>query len=377
MRFFYIDESGHTGPNLFDDNQPFLYYGTLSTKLNLDLLGRKYIPKIRRKVGTERLHAAELGNGRLLEILPDLIELDKKFKFSFDLYIVNKKDHALISFFDQVFDQGMNPAVPWTSYWTPLRFVLLFKLTLLFEKEDLKEAWDIRIERNNKKAEKRLTDLCSKLLTKLLLIPDERSRTIVNDALLWAKENPSEIDYNVSSNHEFLSISPNLVGFQFVMHGVANRIKSHKIKKPTIIIDQQSQFNTTQKSLAQFYALAKASGHKFESGPGMPDIDFSHMPDAPINVQSSLDSYGLEIVDIYLWIFKRKLEDKAVAPELNKLIAPQFKRGMFDELSLEALEKRWFPYFDNLPELSSQQEAEVKNILSNREKERLKAIKKA
>ncbi len=40
----------------------------------------------------------------------------------------------------------MNPAVPWTSYWTPLRFVLLFKLTVLFKDEDLKEAWNIRIE---------------------------------------------------------------------------------------------------------------------------------------------------------------------------------------------------------------------------------------
>ncbi len=139
MRFFYVDESGHTGPNLFDDSQPFLYYGTLSTKLNLDILGKKYIPTIRKKVNAKRLHAAELGNGRLLEILPDLIKLDKKFQFTFDLYRITKKDHAIISFFDQVFDQGMNPAVPWTSYWTPLRFVLLFKLTLLFEEEDLKE----------------------------------------------------------------------------------------------------------------------------------------------------------------------------------------------------------------------------------------------
>ncbi len=60
MRFFYVDESGHTGPNLFDDSQPFLYYGTLSSKLNLDVLGKKYIPAIRKKVETKRLHAAEL-----------------------------------------------------------------------------------------------------------------------------------------------------------------------------------------------------------------------------------------------------------------------------------------------------------------------------
>jgi len=29
--FFYVDESGHTGTNLFDPNQPVLYYGVLSS----------------------------------------------------------------------------------------------------------------------------------------------------------------------------------------------------------------------------------------------------------------------------------------------------------------------------------------------------------
>jgi hypothetical protein len=357
MRYFFTDESGHTGPNLFDKNQPFLYYGTVSTNLNIDLLGSKYIPSIRKKLGVERLHAAELGNGRLVEILPDLQKLDKKFKFVFDLYRVNKIDHALISFFDQIFDQGMNPAVPWSSYWTPLRYVLVFKLSLLFDENSLKEAWKIRIERNNKKAEERLSQLCDTLLAKAALIPDERSREIIFNALFWAKANPSKIDYNASSKHEFLSITPNLVGFQFVMKGIADRIKLHKVKKPFIVIDQQSQFNTTQKSLAQFYADAKASQHKFFLGPGLPDIDFSHMPEVPINIKSGKDSYGLELVDIYLWIFKRKLEGKFVAQELESFISKKYDKGMFDELSLQALENRWVPYFDSLPNLTTEQEA--------------------
>jgi len=34
--YFYIDESGHTGPNLFDPNQPVLYYGVVSSAVDLD-----------------------------------------------------------------------------------------------------------------------------------------------------------------------------------------------------------------------------------------------------------------------------------------------------------------------------------------------------
>lgn len=41
--FFYVDESGHTGPNLFDENQPILYYGVLSSKINLDAAAESLI----------------------------------------------------------------------------------------------------------------------------------------------------------------------------------------------------------------------------------------------------------------------------------------------------------------------------------------------
>lgn len=34
--FFYVDESGHTGANLFDEAQPTLFYGVLSSAVHLD-----------------------------------------------------------------------------------------------------------------------------------------------------------------------------------------------------------------------------------------------------------------------------------------------------------------------------------------------------
>ncbi len=33
---FYVDETGHTGPNLFDSTQPILSYGVLSSPDDLD-----------------------------------------------------------------------------------------------------------------------------------------------------------------------------------------------------------------------------------------------------------------------------------------------------------------------------------------------------
>nr|BBV20566.1 hypothetical protein [Escherichia coli]BBV20579.1 hypothetical protein [Escherichia coli]BBV20591.1 hypothetical protein [Escherichia coli] len=45
---------------------------------------------------------------RLDEVVDTLLVLQKKHRIRFDVWQVVKRDHAIISFFDQ----GMNPAVP-------------------------------------------------------------------------------------------------------------------------------------------------------------------------------------------------------------------------------------------------------------------------
>lgn len=44
--YFFVDESGHTGANLFDENQPILNYGVLSAKTNLDVLAAPKVKKL-------------------------------------------------------------------------------------------------------------------------------------------------------------------------------------------------------------------------------------------------------------------------------------------------------------------------------------------
>lgn len=49
--FFYVDESGHTGPNLFDPAQPMLYYGVLSSESDIAALAQEAVAKMREKLG--------------------------------------------------------------------------------------------------------------------------------------------------------------------------------------------------------------------------------------------------------------------------------------------------------------------------------------
>jgi hypothetical protein len=369
--FFFVDESGHTGANLFDENQPVLYYGVLSAKTNIDVLAEPIVRTARRRRGVERLHASELGLGGLVQISECLVAIQKKYQPRFDIYRVAKADHAIICFFDQVFDQGMNPAMTWTGYWTPLRYMLLVKLASLFDEDLAKRAWKARIDTNDATAESELVYVCQALLPRLSALPDARSRQLIGDSLRWAIDNPGELHYNCKSAKEVLTVTPNLIGFQTVMHGIASRLKSPKAFA-SITVDQQSQFNKAQRSLAEFYA--KAREVPWVSGPGLPTMDLSKIPTAPIAFRSSKDCVGLELVDCYLWMFKRVLEGKELAPELFPIIKAQVNRGKTDEVSLNAIAARWSRVFDEMPEPTEDQLQTAKEMLAKDERRRLRAV---
>ncbi|MGV1017054.1 MAG: DUF3800 domain-containing protein [Fluviibacter phosphoraccumulans] len=373
--YFYVDESGHTGANLFDPEQPMLYYGILSSQVNIDFLAEEPLRELRQQAGQSRLHAAELGNSGLVPMVDRLLRLQSQIDFRFDMYKVSKPDHAIICFFDQVFDQGVNPAVTWSGYWTPLRYVLLLKLASLFNEDLARRAWSARIEIKAIKAECELVSVCADLKSRVGLLPDARSRQIISDALSWAMQNPSKIYYNTKSKADRLQVTPNIIGFQSVMTGIAARLKKNGKKASKIIIDQQSEFNKAQKTLAEYFALMRSA--PMVNGPGLPVIDFSGMPKTPISFSSSACSAGLELVDIHLWIFKRIVEEKEVAPELYALVRPHLRRGRTDEISLNALAARWERWFEELPEPTENEIAKAQELCEFDEARRLRCMLKA
>lgn len=373
--YFYVDESGHTGANLFDPEQPMLYYGILSSHLNVDILAEDTLRALRRQSGVSRLHAAELGNSGLILMVDRLARLQRKLDFRFDMYKVSKPDHAIICFFDQVFDQGVNPAVTWSGYWTPLRYVLLLKLASLFNKELAQRAWNARITIKDAKAEPELASVCAELIGRVGLLPDARSRQIISDALSWAMQNPSEIYYNTKTKEDRLQVTPNIIGFQSVMIGIAARLKMNGKKASKIVIDQQSEFNKAQKTLSEYFASMNSVS--MLNGPGLPAIDFRGMPNTPITFSSSASSAGLELVDIHLWIFKRIFEKKEVLPELYDLVRPHIRRGRTDEISLKALAARWERWFAELPEPTEKDLAKAKEFCELDEARRLHGMRGA
>lgn len=371
--YFYVDESGHTGPNLFDESQPSLYYGVLSSAYDLDVLAVRDLEKLRKKLNVDRLHANVLGNKGLDEISSELIKIQSKYKLIFDLYEVKKVDHALISFYDQVFDQGINPAVTWSSYWTALRFVLLQKVAYLFDEETLRDSWSARINPKDAESDEKLRSVCKVLLERVNLLPDPRSREIISDALKWAIANTRDIGYNAKSKRDALQVMPNIIGFQFVMQGIAKRLLQANAKNSNITVDRQSQFNGAQKTLAEYYA--SLSGFNSEMGFGLPNADFRGMPKNPIKVSGGNESAGLELVDIYLWIFTRIKIGFEIPASLHPILKFQRKRSDFNEISLERIAKNTQNFFKQIPELDSYSPEKLKEIKELRDIEESRRVK--
>lgn len=344
---FYVDETGHTGPNLFDSTQPVLYYGVLSSPDDLDKVAEAELAALRKKLGVQRLHAAELGIRRLDEVVDSLLILQKKHRIRFDIWQVVKRDHAIISFFDQVFDQGVNPAVPWYAYWTPFRYPLLLNLAGLFDDELVKKAWRARIEAHDGRSSSLFDEVCSELLARVHTLGDRRYIELITDALSWAMTHFEVLGYNCKTGKQKLQIMPNMVGFQFVLHGICSRLGAPN-RKADIVVDQQSQFNTTQRDLGEFYYEIREM--PWLHGHGLPVMDVTNMPAEPLVFQSGTQSAGLELVDIYLWTFKRSMEGKELTKPLTRLVYTNQNTARTDSVSLQSVAKRFKESLEKLLE---------------------------
>src|SRR2546430_1975779 len=69
------------------------------------------------------------------------LNLHENFEFRFDFYFIHKPSFALVTFFNAVFDAGLNDAMKWDWYWTPLRFPLIAELSRILDDGILQESW--------------------------------------------------------------------------------------------------------------------------------------------------------------------------------------------------------------------------------------------
>jgi hypothetical protein len=89
--FAYVDETGNTGSNLFDPQQPEFFTAALITKGDFDVIHSSVLRRICRQHGAASLHASVLGFRGIEPMASAILKLLKKADARFFVSRVEKR----------------------------------------------------------------------------------------------------------------------------------------------------------------------------------------------------------------------------------------------------------------------------------------------
>lgn len=300
--FAFIDETGNTGHNIFDENQPDFFTTALITRGNFDALYGARVAAIASAFGQSSLHAKDLGVHRLESVSGGLLELLVASKAMFFLSRVEKKYLLVTKMFDSIFDSGENAAMSWHHYNVRmLRLILTFKLSSLIEDQTARDFWKCILEPKEEKARSGLVKVCNSLLANINLLPDEKSRTVLGDALVWARDHPESIQIHVDRKTARHGHFPNLVAFSNLLYGMEGHSKRLKRPVARITHDQQSEFGKTLKSFHEL--LSSASGDEINWAGEIHSLQA--VKGSTFETKEDNFSAGIQIADVVLWLYNQ------------------------------------------------------------------------
>ena len=328
----YIDESGNTGMNLFDPDQPYFLNVAMSSPVDFDDVFQERVARLAHAVGVDYLHASEMGVGRVESIAQSLIELVEFSQVKFYFTSVKKPDVAVIKFFDAIFDPGENPAAPLHSYnIRELRFLLLLKFASILNPDDTELFWGAMMRGRSPESVSAVVSAIDNVLQRIDLLPDARSRQLIGETLSWARNNIDEFSFWCLRTQEKYSHLPNIFTIPSLFYGISKAARHWDSEVDSIIHDQQSQFRGTLRhwhSLSlRWYSLFMSNdpkivarfeeffGYEFGEIPNQ----FPYIRDSEFEVVDSKSSPGLQVVDVVLWTFSRIVANKPLGTISSEL----------------------------------------------------------
>ena len=295
--------------------------------------------------------------------------------------------NALVVLFDAVFDAGINDAVKWDLYWSPLRYPAIFNLTQIIDERLLKEAWALCTARKVKALSERVVALLRELKTRTEDSElDARTKELFADTFEFGIRNPLDLDFGVP--HTKL-VSPNAVGFQFVVRAIAMRTRKARQRGPVSIkIDRQQEFNKAQiethdrlTALAEGLRRVNSEERKYYFlHPLLRDVDpkdlqLKGMPIKAPEVSPSGGSIGLQIVDLYLWTTNRLMRGEELPIGMQEVARLFLKDAVVDNISLEGMGHRWQEFEKGLVAFEDLTEEELTMARQNVDEHRKKVAR--
>jgi hypothetical protein len=371
--YAFVDETGNTGHNLFDEAQPDFFTAALITKGNFDDYYGDQAQALARTLGAESLHGKELGLGRIEAIGDEFLSLLERAEADFFISRVEKRYLLATKVFDSLFDSGENAAVGWHHYNVrPLRLMLAFKVAMLIDLETARLFWDCILEPNEKKAYELLPEVCARLHGNLLEIPDERSRQIVKEGLEWALQHPESIQIHTDRKLSRQGHFPNLVAFTNLLEGLEHFSRERRKRVARITHDQQSEF---AKSLAMSHELFSNAAPDQIRWAGE-TYTLQRVVGSEFDIKEDSLSPGIQITDVVLWLYSQFRKQRPLPRKCSAIMEYVLSRGWESDFSFAGVERMFVEKFGPIlsKPITAEQEESARELLARAETARQESI---
>jgi hypothetical protein len=298
----FTDESGNSGLNLFDRNQPYFWTGTLLTPHDLDALPCAIHEACLARAGCAELHGNDLGLSGIDKIAGRVMHLLYRYKATFLFTRIEKRHLAATKFVDTLLDSGLNKAV--SNFHYGIRFNRLYLahvLVALLDEDDRQEFWAVYGRGDGKGFARILRRLEGRVHTH---VRDPRTRQLLLDAITWGMANPEPLLEGTRSPLD----SPNIVALTLLIHELHELNQRFGLSIRTFIHDEQQQFG---KHLKTAFDISKRFGNVDGTSPLALMINIKEMTtfDCDFRITNSRASFGLQLLDVVLWLMKRFVDD--------------------------------------------------------------------
>ncbi|HMH52229.1 MAG TPA: DUF3800 domain-containing protein [Candidatus Acidoferrum sp.] len=326
----YSDESGHSGSNLFDPNQPWFMTGTLLARAGVHEAGEPVVRDLCARIGVDELHATALGPQKIEIIAPELQRFLESVEARFLFTHLEKAHVACTKLVDAVLDSGTNGAVSTMHYgFRGFRLPLAHIITECMTPRDQKDFWETYRTRDSEKFAEVVRRIDAKFRAHAT---DPRLKVILGDAFAWAITHPAEVlDFKRDEGD-----APNMIAFSLLIDGIHTALRDTGLCLKRFVHDEQEQFGLF---MQQWYGVLRHWDQP-TMGPMtlISDLRRVNVIRCGIELASSKETPGLQIVDIALWLYKRSIRSVLRDfPRCSNLVEFIADRAVVNEFSRRQL----------------------------------------
>lgn len=304
--YIYADESGHSGRYIF--NEPHVYYqGAIFSTEDIEEIITPIITKVLYASDLDRIHANELKPYQNIDLIKNCIDALKDYKWEFFLSQIHKPYLSVTKFVDTIFDPADNKGIPPFWYWEDYyRHSLCCLFDDALTEKSKKQFWLAYLGDNREEIINILRNVRN-YVNRFCKIGSELN-TVAIDGINFAIRNPEELGlFNTEKKSAYKMSTPNMVAFSILLQAVHVFCEEHKASPKKFIHDQQSEFGSTMKDYHKIFHKVKV---RDELTGKVPLVEYSEYDLGSLSLESSKKSYGLQFIDLLIWIHQREETDE-------------------------------------------------------------------